>query len=184
MKCLTNAFVEDIALTRLPCTHAHLMVRMGSTLSESRLISLAVISLSLIIRHFRIIESTTRTMNNLLERLHASFFFYILTSAQSFVKIGGYLPAAVIMSIAMTLGGLALWVQAGWLQTRVVVVEPEQDIKEAEKSEQDAQSSVRWVQRSRPVLDALLLMGYTHILGTVILFALGTKTAVELFTVS
>ncbi|KAF8609985.1 Gaa1-domain-containing protein [Ceratobasidium sp. AG-I] len=131
----------------------------------------------------KIVESTTRTMNNLLERLHASFFFYIMTGAQSFVKIGGYLPAAVIMSIAMTLGGLALWVQAGWLQTRVVVVEPERDPKEeTEKSEQDVQSSVRWVQRSRPVLDALLLMGYTHILGVIILFALGTKTAVELFT--
>lgn len=85
----------------------------------------------------------------------------------------------------MTLGGLALWVQAGWLQTRVVVVEPKQDPKEETvKCETDAQTSVRWVPRSRPVLDAMLLMGYTHVMGVIALFALGTETAVELFTVS
>jgi glycosylphosphatidylinositol transamidase len=124
-------------------------------------------------------------MNNLLERLHASFFFYILTGAQSFVKIGGYLPAAVIMSIAMTFGGLALWVQAGWLQTHVVVVEPSEDLKaELANAEKAAESPQRWVRRSRPVVDALLLMGYAHILGVGFLFALGTRSTVELFTVS
>jgi glycosylphosphatidylinositol transamidase len=124
-------------------------------------------------------------MNNLLERLHASFFFYILTSAQSFVKVGGYLPAAVIMSIAMTFGGLALWVQAGWLQTHVVVVEPSEDLKaELVNAEKAAETPQRWIRRSRPVVDALLLMGYAHVLGAGFLFALGTKSAVELFTVS
>ncbi|KAG9126667.1 Glycosyl phosphatidyl inositol protein transamidase complex subunit [Ceratobasidium sp. 392] len=131
----------------------------------------------------KVIESTTRTMNNLLERLHASFFFYILTGAQSFVKIGGYLPAAVIMSIAMTFGGLALWVKAGWLQTHVVLVEPSDGLKaELSGTEDAAVNPQRWIRRSRPVVDALLLIGCAHVLGAMFLFTLGTKMVVQVFT--
>ncbi|CAE6449086.1 unnamed protein product [Rhizoctonia solani] len=128
----------------------------------------------------KIIESSTRTMNNLLERLHASFFFYLLTSAQSFVKIGGYLPAAVIMSIAMTFGGLALWVEAGWLQIPVTVSEGDQ--KPETDSDEHIESSEQWVKRSRPVVDAFVLVGCTHFLGAAMLFALGTKVSVQAFT--
>ncbi|CEL51826.1 GPI transamidase component gaa1 OS=Schizosaccharomyces pombe (strain 972 / ATCC 24843) GN=gaa1 PE=3 SV=1 [Rhizoctonia solani AG-1 IB] len=128
----------------------------------------------------KIVESTTRTMNNLLERLHASFFFYILTTAQSFVKIGGYLPAAVIMSVAMTFGGLALWVEAGWLQVQNVVIE--EDKKSDSDSDDCIEPPKQWVKRSRPVVDAFVLMGCTHLLGAVMLFVLSTKVAVNTLT--
>ncbi|CAE6490373.1 unnamed protein product [Rhizoctonia solani] len=128
----------------------------------------------------KIIESTTRTMNNLLERLHASFFFYLLTSAQSFVKIGGYLPAAVIMSVAMTFGGLALWVEAGWLQIPAAISEEDQK-SEAANDDQN-EPSKKWVKRSRPVVDAFALVGCTHFLGAAMLFAIGTKPSVQAFT--
>lgn len=119
-------------------------------------------------------------MNNLLERLHASFFFYLLTSAQSFVKIGGYLPAAVIMSIAMTFGGLRLWVEAGWLQAQAVTASKDQ------KSELSVtvEGPKLWIKRSRPVVDAFILVGCTHLLGIFTLFALGTRSSVQAFTVS
>ncbi|QRV85879.1 GPI transamidase component GAA1 [Ceratobasidium sp. AG-Ba] len=125
----------------------------------------------------KVIESTTRTMNNLLERLHASFFFYVLTSAQSFVKIGGYLPAAVIMSVAMTLGGLALWVQAGWSQTHIK--DTQVNLSSVEKLAAAPEGQTR---RSRPVVDTIVLMGCTHGLGAIFLFALGTRITVKLFT--
>jgi len=48
----------------------------------------------------RIVESTLRTMSNLLERLHASFFLYIMTTPSSFLKIGSYLPSAVVIAVA------------------------------------------------------------------------------------
>ncbi|KAG8907402.1 Glycosyl phosphatidyl inositol protein transamidase complex subunit [Tulasnella sp. 403] len=57
----------------------------------------------------QIVESTLRTMNNLLERLHASFFFYVLTSPRTFVNFGGYLASAILVSVAMIFGGLRLW---------------------------------------------------------------------------
>ena len=51
-------------------------------------------------------------MNNLLERLHASFFFYLLVGPTAFVKIGRFLPSAVLVSAAMLVGGMGAWADA------------------------------------------------------------------------
>lgn len=69
----------------------------------------------LILNPHSIVESSLRTMNNLLERLHASFFFYFLSGPNSFLKIGEYLPSVIIISTAIMFGGLKLWVDAGWV---------------------------------------------------------------------
>ncbi|GLB34825.1 putative gpi-anchor transamidase [Lyophyllum shimeji] len=109
----------------------------------------------------RIIESTLRTMNNLLERLHASFFFYILTGPERFLKIGHYLPSAVLISVAMMFSGLRAWVDAGWTASSVVT----------EKKTHRA----RWSRRRRPILRALSIMLMTHVLGA-LLFGLITTS--------
>ncbi|ODN72678.1 hypothetical protein L202_08117 [Cryptococcus amylolentus CBS 6039] len=54
----------------------------------------------------RTLESTLRSYNNLLERLHASYFFYLLPRPGRFLEVGKYLPAAVLMGAGLTLGGL------------------------------------------------------------------------------
>ncbi|GMK58324.1 hypothetical protein CspeluHIS016_0503560 [Cutaneotrichosporon spelunceum] len=76
------------------------------------------------------IEGAVRSANNLLERLHASFFFYLLPAADRFIPIGHYLPSAVLLGASLTLGGFdcpaplegALWLipallfgLVGWL---------------------------------------------------------------------
>ena len=56
-------------------------------------------------------------MNNLLEHLHQSFFFYFLLSAGGkilgepgrFVSIGTYLPAAMIVAASFTVTAISLW---------------------------------------------------------------------------
>ncbi|OCF31947.1 glycosylphosphatidylinositol transamidase [Kwoniella heveanensis BCC8398] len=53
----------------------------------------------------RTIESTLRSMNNLLERLHASYFFYLLPRPDQFIPVGHYLPAAVLLGASLTIGG-------------------------------------------------------------------------------
>jgi hypothetical protein len=58
-------------------------------------------------------------MNNLLERLHASFFFYLLPHPGWFHKIGAYLPAAILLGAGMTFRGLGLWVDAGWEAVKI-----------------------------------------------------------------
>ncbi|KAG7447959.1 Gaa1-domain-containing protein [Guyanagaster necrorhizus] len=106
----------------------------------------------------RIIESTLRTTNNLLERLHASFFFYILTDPDNFLKIGLYLPSAILISVAMMLTGLSLWVEAGWTTSG--------DKKSTDK---------KWTRRKRPILHVLAIMISTHLLGVTMFYLVNNK---------
>ncbi|KAF7363612.1 hypothetical protein MSAN_01018300 [Mycena sanguinolenta] len=112
----------------------------------------------------RVVESTLRTTNNLLERLHASFFFYILTTPERFLKIGSFLPSAVLISVAMMFGGLKLWSDSAWIPAATVQLE----------KEGDGEGS-KWIQRSRPVIPVLGMMLSTHILGGILYSVLTTS---------
>jgi glycosylphosphatidylinositol transamidase len=61
----------------------------------------------------RVIESTFRSLNNLLEHLHQSFFFYLLMQADRFVSIGTYLPSAMLVAVNFTIMAIFLWVKSG-----------------------------------------------------------------------
>lgn len=98
-------------------------------------------------------------MNNLLERLHASYFFYILTTPGTFLTIGSYLPSAILISSAMMFGGLSVWVDAGWTRVQTVEMADRKNIKYAHGS------TLTWERRDRPVLNALLVMFATHAAG-------------------
>lgn len=51
----------------------------------------------------RIAESSLRSINNLLEHFHQSFFFYFLLAPNRFVSIGTYLPAVLLVAISYPL---------------------------------------------------------------------------------
>ena len=118
----------------------------------------------------RIVESTLRTCNNLLERLHASFFFYLLPDPGSFSKIGNYLPSAVIISTVMLFTGLRSWVQAGWVEVPIP----------GGKSGQ----TMKWEHRSRPSLQAVLIILATHTWGAPLYFISSWSTLPRLVRVS
>ncbi|KAL1853502.1 hypothetical protein VTK73DRAFT_9013 [Phialemonium thermophilum] len=61
----------------------------------------------------RVIEGTFRSLNNLLEHLHQSFFFYLLMSKDRFVSIGTYLPSAMLVAANFTIMAISLWVRSG-----------------------------------------------------------------------
>ncbi|KAL2263999.1 hypothetical protein VTK26DRAFT_3554 [Humicola hyalothermophila] len=61
----------------------------------------------------RVIEGTFRSLNNLLEHLHQSFFFYLLMQRDRFVSIGTYLPSAMLVAANFTIMAIALWVKSG-----------------------------------------------------------------------
>lgn len=44
-----------------------------------------------------------RKLNNLLERLHQSYFFYLLPSLSHFVSIGYYMPAFGLLVVILLL---------------------------------------------------------------------------------
>ena len=61
----------------------------------------------------RCVESIFRSLNNLLEHFHQSFFFYLLMQADRFVSIGTYLPSAMLVSVSFTITAIALWIRSG-----------------------------------------------------------------------
>jgi glycosylphosphatidylinositol transamidase len=61
----------------------------------------------------RTVESLFRSLNNLLEHLHQSFFFYLLLHAQRFVSIGTYLPSAMLIAANFSIMAISLWVHSG-----------------------------------------------------------------------
>jgi hypothetical protein len=50
-----------------------------------------------------------RAFNNLTERLHASFFLYLLPEPFQFLSVATYLSAPILIGAALTIAGLRLW---------------------------------------------------------------------------
>lgn len=98
-------------------------------------------------------------MNNLLERLHASFFFYILTGPQHFLKIGLYLPSAILISVAIMFHGLSTWVDAAWVK------ETQEKTDEVTSGDHIPADLIIWRRRQRPVASVLCVMAATHLHG-------------------
>ncbi|KAH7322973.1 Gaa1-like protein [Stachybotrys elegans] len=61
----------------------------------------------------RVIEGSFRSLNNLLEHLHQSFFFYLLMQKDRFVSIGTYLPSAMLLAANFTIMAIFMWVKSG-----------------------------------------------------------------------
>ncbi|XP_054615736.1 glycosylphosphatidylinositol anchor attachment 1 protein [Dunckerocampus dactyliophorus] len=59
----------------------------------------------------RLLEGMYRKLNNLLERLHQSYFFYLMPSLSHFVSIVYYMPAFGLLAVILLLRALGLWVQ-------------------------------------------------------------------------
>ena len=57
----------------------------------------------------RTLESLTRAMNNLIERLHASFFLYLLPEPFQFLSVASYLSAPLLIGASLTIAGLRTW---------------------------------------------------------------------------
>jgi len=66
-----------------------------------------------VIQMGKCIESTFRSLNNLLEHFHQSFFFYLLMQTDRFVSIGTYLPSAMLVAVNFTIMAIALWIRSG-----------------------------------------------------------------------
>lgn len=131
----------------------------------------------------RTTESLFRSINNLLEHLHQSFFFYILLNANRFVSIGNYLPAAMLIAGSFTITALGLWVESGR------VPPPKKDVKPASTDEKKKGVDMEVVREGGDValvpvteervaerevsLPSLLVLG-AHLAGFVPLYLLNT----------
>ncbi|XP_054287741.1 glycosylphosphatidylinositol anchor attachment 1 protein-like [Macrosteles quadrilineatus] len=57
----------------------------------------------------RVLEGLLRSLNNLLERFHQSFFFYLLPDTDRYVSIGVYQPCVVTLAAALFLKAFTFW---------------------------------------------------------------------------
>ncbi|KAI1491740.1 Gaa1-like protein [Biscogniauxia mediterranea] len=115
----------------------------------------------------RLVEGTFRSLNNLLEHLHQSFFFYLLMHKDRFVSIGTYLPSAMLIAANFTIMAIFLWVRSG----RAVVPADGDGAKETQEKQQEptaVQTSTTAVERDM-FLPLALVVG-SQFLGAVPLF--------------
>ncbi|KAG8181461.1 hypothetical protein JTE90_017523 [Oedothorax gibbosus] len=57
----------------------------------------------------RVLEGTIRSLNNLLEKFHQSFFFYLLPSTRSYISIGLYMPPFSLIALPVLIKALYLY---------------------------------------------------------------------------
>jgi glycosylphosphatidylinositol transamidase len=117
----------------------------------------------------RTVESCFRSLNNLLEHFHQSFFFYLLMQTNRFVSIGTYLPSAMLVAGNFTIMAIALWVQSG----RPVTLQkksPESMGKKAENSRLSAEKKTEQQEDIQDgpskTLERSIALPLTIVLGT------------------
>jgi len=59
----------------------------------------------------RILEGMLRSLNNLLERFHQSFFFYLQSATNRYISIGLYMPPFGLIGGVLALKAACLWIE-------------------------------------------------------------------------
>ncbi|KAJ5961524.1 hypothetical protein N7501_006465 [Penicillium viridicatum] len=111
----------------------------------------------------RTIESLCRSLNNLLEHLHQSFFFYLLMQSNRFVSIGTYLPSAMLIAGNFTIMAIALWIRTGYYPESKPSANPKNE--KAPTEEKDKLNKISIAERHL-ALPLSLVVGL-HLLGLV-----------------
>ncbi|TKA70646.1 hypothetical protein B0A49_04072 [Cryomyces minteri] len=139
----------------------------------------------------RTVESLFRSLNNLLEHLHQSFFLYLLMHANRFVSIGTYLPSAMLVAVSFTIASIALWVQSGQPTEKATVGvwhSDEADAKEQDVTvvEQDGMTALISTAELKVVERHMLLpiafVSAAHFLGLLPLYVFTRASATTLTT--
>ncbi|XVE67871.1 hypothetical protein DITRI_Ditri09bG0022700 [Diplodiscus trichospermus] len=69
----------------------------------------------ILLRGGRLIEGVIRSVNNLLEKFHQSFFLYLLTSPSKFVSVGVYMIAFALLIAPLPMVAASLYIDASSL---------------------------------------------------------------------
>lgn len=59
----------------------------------------------------RVLEGVFRSLNNLLERFHQSYFFYLLPATDRYISIGMYMPSLGLLCAGVLIKAFALWLK-------------------------------------------------------------------------
>ena len=139
----------------------------------------------------RVIEGSFRSLNNLLEHLHQSFFFYLIMHRDRFVSIGTYLPSAMVLAANFTIMAIFNWVKSG--QPPPLPGQQDDDDNDHNRKktgdDQDEETVIKDQRSTQPTLERefLLPLGLVttiQFLGVLPLFVFNHAPASVSFTVS
>lgn len=132
----------------------------------------------------RILESLFRSLNNLLEHFHQSFFFYLLLAPKKFVSIGTYLPSAMLIAVNFTITAIGLWIQSGQRPSKepveeAIVSEEKQADSKSNSDEKEAllkilPVSVTTDEHERHLVLPIAFILFVHFLGFIPLYVFNT----------
>lgn len=59
----------------------------------------------------KLVEGISRSLNNLLQRFHRSFFFYLLVASDRYISIGDYTPSLGLMAGSLLIKAFIIWLR-------------------------------------------------------------------------
>ncbi|KAG0272077.1 Glycosyl phosphatidyl inositol protein transamidase complex subunit [Linnemannia exigua] len=113
-----------------------------------------------------LLEAAVRSLNNLLEHLHQSFFFYLLSDVRRYTSIGLYMPPVIILGVSFIFQALSLWGLSGDLPIEL------ESIAEGRK---DIPVALPYSRRSRNFKVASTTMSMAIVTGAVTFHLLTTE---------
>ncbi|KAG0059759.1 Glycosyl phosphatidyl inositol protein transamidase complex subunit [Linnemannia elongata] len=113
-----------------------------------------------------LLESAVRSLNNLLEHLHQSFFFYLLSDVRRYTSIGLYMPPVIILGVSFIFQALSLWGLSSDLPLEL------ESIAEGDKT---IPVALPYSRRSRNFKVASSTMGMAVVTGAATFFLLTTE---------
>ncbi|RIA93902.1 Gaa1-like protein [Glomus cerebriforme] len=119
-----------------------------------------------------IVESTFRSLNNLLEHLHQSFFFYLLPTPERYISIGSYLPPALLLAVGLILHALELWGKTGDEYTEGPVSENYHPKSSSSNGDANYIVPLPYNNRPRQILFPMTVLIVTHFAGLLIFFVI------------
>lgn len=119
----------------------------------------------------RVLEGLLRSLNNLLERFHQSYFFYLLPEFDRYISIGLYMPCLGMLAAALFIKAFAQWLS---VQYSLSDVESTADLQLPNKDP--------IVYNKLNIVGVGVSMLATHILGVVLLSAGPLFTTVTSFS--
>ncbi|CAG8486788.1 16795_t:CDS:10 [Acaulospora morrowiae] len=108
------------------------------------------------------VESTFRSLNNLLEHLHQSFFFYLLPSPERYISIGSYLPPAILLAVE-------LWAETGDDTAKTI----SQELQKQPSDPSNVKAHIAplaYMSRPREILFPVTALVMAHFSGLIIFF--------------
>lgn len=99
----------------------------------------------------RLIEGVVRSVNNLLEKFHQSFFLYLLTSPSKFVSVGVYMIAFALLVAPLPIVAASLYSDANKWDSSLKKHDPTMAPESADDERRNILLSWRWLYAAKQV---------------------------------